>query len=101
MFQRLFVTAVLLLLAAGAFCGVAGPEAGGVFNPFGLLFLTLAGINWLLWNSFAGTVSREQLGDAFKSFVGSSYVGGYDRARDDQYRRDGEQNYRETDGPHR
>ncbi|HTV46675.1 MAG TPA: hypothetical protein VMF05_15290 [Stellaceae bacterium] len=101
MIRRLCVTAVLLLLALGAFCGIAGPAQGGLLNPFGLLFgllfLVLAAINWSLWNSFAGSVSRPQLGEAFKAFVGPSHAGGRDRAGDDHYRRDGEQNYRETD----
>lgn len=49
MIARVFVTAILLLLAIGGFFGAA-PTAASVFNPFGLLFLALAGVTWFAWD---------------------------------------------------
>lgn len=97
MFRRLFVTALLLLLAFAAFCGFAGPAPGGLFNPFGFLFLGLACASWHLWDTVGASLSREKLGGAFGALVGRGFVGGFDRAADDHYRRDGEENYREDE----
>ena len=43
-------TAALLLLAAGGFFG-GGPTEAGTFNPFGILFLVVSGINWFAWET--------------------------------------------------
>ena len=48
MFARLLVTAVTLLLAAGAFFGAA-PIPASPLNPFGILFLAIAGVIWFAW----------------------------------------------------
>jgi hypothetical protein len=45
MVARIAATAVMLLLAANAFCGDA-PGAGQVFNPFGIMCLAASGIVW-------------------------------------------------------
>jgi hypothetical protein len=49
MIARLLATAVALLLAAGAFFGAA-PTPASPLNPFGILFLTIAGIIWFAWD---------------------------------------------------
>ena len=48
MVARLLVTAAALLLAAGAFFGAA-PMAASPLNPFGILFLAIAGVIWFAW----------------------------------------------------
>jgi hypothetical protein len=50
MIARILVTAILLLLAIGGFFGAA-PTAASVLNPFGLLFLILAGVAWFAWDT--------------------------------------------------
>ena len=45
---KITVTAISLLLAAGAFWGDA-LGAGHVFNPFGILFLFLSAVIWFGW----------------------------------------------------
>jgi hypothetical protein len=49
MVARILVTAVTLLLAAGAFFGAA-PIPASPLNPFGILFLTIAGVIWFAWD---------------------------------------------------
>jgi hypothetical protein len=49
MVARVFVTAVTLLLAAGAFLGAA-PIPASPLNPIGILFLTIAGVLWFAWD---------------------------------------------------
>ena len=51
MVLRLIVTTILLLLAAGAFFGAA-PIPASPLNPFGILFLTIAGVVWFAWDVF-------------------------------------------------
>ena len=55
MVTRIVVTALVLLLAFGAFWGNA-LGAGYVLNPVGILLLFLAGLIWFMW---------EPLRDAF------------------------------------
>ena len=55
MVTRIVVTALVLLLAFGAFWGNA-LHAGYVLNPVGILLLFLAGLIWFMW---------EPLRDAF------------------------------------
>ncbi len=50
MISRIAATAVLLVLAFGAFWGDA-LGAGHLFNPFGILFIFLSGVTWLKWNA--------------------------------------------------
>ncbi|MFZ2008307.1 MAG: hypothetical protein WAV02_24720, partial [Stellaceae bacterium] len=62
---RLIVIAAVLLLSVGGFLG-AGPMPGGPFNPFGLLFLGVAGLVWFAWEPMkAGLEGRPGLFDAF------------------------------------
>ena len=49
MVARLLVTAGALFLAAGAFFGAA-PSPASPLNPFGILFLTIAGVVWFAWD---------------------------------------------------
>jgi hypothetical protein len=53
MVARVLITAVLLILAAGAFFGAA-PIPAGPLNPFGILFLTITGVIWLAWEVLRG-----------------------------------------------
>ena len=48
MVTRIVVTALVLLLAFGAFWGNA-LGAGYVLNPVGILLLFLAGLIWFMW----------------------------------------------------
>jgi hypothetical protein len=48
MIARILVTGVMLVLAAGAFFG-ATQLPPGPLNPFGVLFLTIAGVIWFAW----------------------------------------------------
>ena len=50
MIARLITTAILLLLAFGAFWGNA-LGAGYLLNPFGILFLFLAAVTWFKWEA--------------------------------------------------
>ncbi len=90
MIRRLLVTVVLLLFAVGGFCGV-GPGEIGPFNPFGLLFLGLAGLVWYKWTIITG------------AFIPALFDGmcapnnDTSRAVDDHYRRDGQRYYREAE----
>jgi hypothetical protein len=49
MVVRMLVTAALLMLAAGAFFGAA-PVPASPLNPFGILFLAIAGVVWFAWD---------------------------------------------------
>lgn len=61
MASRLFLTALALLLALGAFCG-AGPVPAGP-NLFGVLFLFMGWIVWFEWGSIqAGYSYLEESG---------------------------------------
>jgi hypothetical protein len=55
MVARIFFTGVFLLLAIGGFLGAA-PAPEGPLDPFGIVFLALAGVVWLGW---------EMIGDAY------------------------------------
>jgi hypothetical protein len=48
MVARILVTGVMLVLAAGAFFG-ATQLPSGPLSPFGILFLTIAGVIWFAW----------------------------------------------------
>ena len=48
MVARILVTALVILLAFGAFWGNA-LDAGHILNPFGILLLFLAGVIWFMW----------------------------------------------------
>jgi hypothetical protein len=50
MISRVATTAILLLLAFGAFWGNA-LGAGHLFNPFGILFLFFSGVAWFKWEA--------------------------------------------------
>jgi energy-coupling factor transporter transmembrane protein EcfT len=50
MIARIFVTAIVFLLAVGAFWGDA-LGAGHVFNPFGILLLGLGLFIWFGWST--------------------------------------------------
>jgi hypothetical protein len=65
MIARFFVTAGLLLIAAGNFLsGVLLPP--GPFNPFGILFLAMAGAFWFGWeivkDAYADQEERRRAG---------------------------------------
>ena len=51
MVSRIVVTAIVVLLAIGAFWGDA-LGAGHVLNPFGILILALSGLVWFGWTPF-------------------------------------------------
>jgi hypothetical protein len=62
---RLILVAAALLFAIGGFLG-AGPTPGGLFNPFGWLFLGLAALVWLEWEPIKGGLEqRTGIWDAF------------------------------------
>jgi len=48
MIARILVTGLMLALAAGAFFG-ATQLSSGPLSPFGILFLTIAGVIWFAW----------------------------------------------------
>ena len=48
MIARILVTGVMLALATGAFFG-ATQLSSGPLSPFGILFLTIAGVIWFAW----------------------------------------------------
>jgi len=65
MVLRVIVVTTALLLAAGGFLG-AGPTPAGPFNPFGWLFVGLAALVWLEWDSMkSGLDQRTGVMDAF------------------------------------
>ena len=53
MLARVGVTVAALLLALVAFLG-GGPTDAGLFNPFGILFVILAGLAWFAWDAVIG-----------------------------------------------
>jgi len=62
---RLIIVVAALLFAIGGFLG-AGPTPGGLFNPFGWLFLGLAALVWLAWQPLKGGLEqRTGIWDAF------------------------------------
>ena len=62
---RLIIVAAALLFAIGGFLG-AGPTPGGLFNPFGWLFLGLAALVWSEWGPIKGGLEqRTGIWDAF------------------------------------
>jgi hypothetical protein len=46
---RIFITGLMLAGAAGGFFGAA-PLPAGPLNPFGIVFLALAGVIWFGWS---------------------------------------------------
>jgi hypothetical protein len=73
MIGRLVATAILLVLAFDAFW--RGNALGaGVINPFGILFLVIAGVTWFKWIAIK---------EAFRSTVGltDKIIGGMTRER--------------------
>ena len=62
MMLRLILVVGALVLAVGGFLG-AGPPPASPFNPFGLLFLGLGALVWLLWEPMKGGL--ESRTDAF------------------------------------
>ena len=49
MVARILVTGVMLVLAAGGFFGATQIPADPL-DPFGILFLTIAGVIWFAWH---------------------------------------------------
>jgi hypothetical protein len=47
---RILFTIAAVLMAVGAFCG-GGPTAGGLADPFGILFLFVAIMIWFAWGA--------------------------------------------------
>lgn len=90
MIARILVSGVALLFAGAAFCGW-GEGSAGPLNPFGLLFLLIAALIWDEWIIIKGGFSPA-LFDGMTGDQGDHY-----RANDDHYRRDGQQQYRESD----
>lgn len=91
---RIVATAALLIFAVLAFCG-AGEGEAGPFNSFGILFVIVAVVVWRHWAIIAGKDGPALFDGAWGGFV--SARGDYYRAADDHYRRDGHQNYSESD----
>ncbi|HYM71427.1 MAG TPA: hypothetical protein VET89_00480 [Stellaceae bacterium] len=56
MARRLIATGICLLFSLGAFV-FGGPVKPGPLNPFGVLFLVLAGLVWWQWRFIAGHFS--------------------------------------------
>jgi hypothetical protein len=56
MIARILVTGVMLALAAGAFFG-ATQLPSGPLSPFGILFLTIAGVIWFAWQEICAGFS--------------------------------------------
>lgn len=54
MFFRVFWTALALVFAILAFCGLGPMGGGGPFDPFGLAFLLIAVVVWRGWGVIAG-----------------------------------------------
>ena len=49
MVARILVTGIMLVLAAGGFFGATQIPADPL-DPFGILFLTIAGVIWFAWH---------------------------------------------------
>jgi hypothetical protein len=74
MITRAFVTIILALLGGYAFWG--GAVGGGHFlNPFGILFLILAGVFWFRWEAIRKTL-RSVRDESSPFFIGSTIVKG-------------------------
>jgi hypothetical protein len=79
MVVRILVTALMLLLAFAAFWGNA-LDAGYVLNPFGILFLFLAGVIWFLWPSVRnGFISAKNESNVPIIRLGSAIIAGLRR----------------------
>jgi uncharacterized membrane protein YbhN (UPF0104 family) len=85
MVTRLVVTALVLLLGFGAFWGNA-LDAGHILNPFGILFLFLAGLIWFMWEPLRdGFISAKEESNIPIIRLGSAIIAGL-RPRSRQHR---------------
>jgi uncharacterized membrane protein YbhN (UPF0104 family) len=76
---RIFTTALVLLLAFGAFWSDA-LDAGYVLNPVGILLLSLAGSIWFLWEPFRDAfVSAKEESNIPIIRLGSAIIAGLRR----------------------
>ena len=76
MIARVFATTVVALLGLYAFwADILG--AGHVFNPFGIMFLLLAGVIWFAWEAIReGIMSAKNESEIPISRLGSTIVKG-------------------------
>ena len=85
MVTRLLVTALVLLLGFAAFWGNA-LGAGYILNPFGILFLFLAGLIWFMWEPLRdGFISAKEESNIPIIRLGSAIIAGL-RSRPRQHR---------------
>jgi len=86
MVVRILVTGVMLVLAAGAFFG-ATQLPSGPLSPFGILFLTIAGVIWFAWReicegfSYGPGSSRDSAELPLAAGFGPMFIKGITNAR--------------------
>lgn len=79
MLVRILVTALVVVLAFGAFWGNA-LDAGYILNPFGILFLFLAAIIWFMWEPLRdGFITAKDELNIPIIRMGSAIIGGLRR----------------------
>lgn len=69
MFFRVFWTALALVFAILAFCGLGPMGGGGPFDPFGLAFLLIAVVVWRGWGVIAGGFSPAAMDGIARGYV--------------------------------
>jgi hypothetical protein len=85
MVTRVLVTGVMLLLAAGGFFGAPQIPADPL-DPFGILFLTIAGVMWFAWHeiregfSYGAGLSRDRSELPLAAGFGAMFIKGVTNA---------------------
>ena len=85
MVARILVTGVLLVLAAGGFFGATQIPADPL-DPFGILFLTIAGVIWFAWHeiragfSYGSGLSQDRAELPFAAGFGAMFIKGITNA---------------------
>jgi hypothetical protein len=91
---RIVATGLMLLLAAGGFCGIADGNAGPL-SPFGLLFLLVAFVFWRHWPEIAGSFGPPHFYGVLARVLGSGVGDDSPRAIADDDHGDGRPYWRE------